>query len=437
MSDQSTSNRLSNDNLAAKILYALLAGAVLGSALQWGCDAQGIVQTFLVYGIANAIGTMFIAMIKMLVVPLVFISIVHAVCSLDDMAQVGRLGSKTFMIYLLNTVLAIISALGVAMLLQPGSSANLGVAERFTGSEATELPSFLNMLINVVPSNPFAAFVEGNILQLLFMAIITGIAIKRLENHETHSVSSAISVANNLMMKLVTMVMGLAPYGVFFLTLKLAATLNGSSILSVLSYVGTGLLVMLLWVLVFYPIIIGVLLKKSPLFFLRNIRSQALFALSTSSSNASIPITFKTLIERFNVPSHVAGFTVPLGATINMSGSAIYMAVAAIFVANAWHIELSMLDIGTIAFTTFLLAIATGGVPGGVVVSAGVLLQTLGLPVEALGIILATDRIMDAGCTLVNVIGNTVAGIICGLGEETPSAGNCTQNETPSTTLTS
>ena len=127
----------------------------------------------------------------------------------------------------------------------------------------------------------------------------------------------------------------------------------------------------------------------------------------------------------------------PLGATINMSGSAIYMAVAAIFVANAWHIELSMLDIGTIAFTTFLLAIATGGVPGGVVVSAGVLLQTLGLPVEALGIILATDRIMDAGCTLVNVIGNTVAGIICGLGEEAPSAGNCTQNETPSTTLTS
>ena len=404
-------------NLAPQILIALILGMATGIIIQLAASPEGITQKYLVSGLFHAVGVMFVAMIKMLVVPLIFVSIAHAVCSINDITQVGRLGVKTFGIYLGNTFFAILSAIVITLMVAPGTGANLGHVDQLVRSGQSELPSLLNMIINVVPVNPFQALVEGNILQILFMAIITGIAIKKLENHETHSVSNAISLANSVMMKLIGMVMSMAPIGVFFLTAKLAATLNGSSILSVLSYVLTCLLIMCLWLFVIYPVLIGLVIKRSPLVFIRHTREQVIFALSTASSNASIPITYQTLIEKFQVPAHIAGFTVPLGATINMSGSAIYMSVAALFVANAWHIDLSLLEMGTMGFTTFLLAVATGGIPGGAAVSTGVLLHTMGLPVEAMAIILATDRITDAGCTVTNVVGNTVAGILCSVGE--------------------
>ncbi len=407
-------------NLATQILLALTVGVLTGIIIQLFSSDSGIIRVYLVNGLFHAVGVMFVAMIKMLVIPLIFVSIVHAVCSLNDVTQVGRLGLKTFVIYLVNTLLAIVSSMAITFLVAPGSGANLGHADPLVHSSSGELPSLLNMLINVVPANPFQAVVEGNILQILFMAIIIGVAIKKLENHETHSVSNAFSLANSVMMKLIGMVMSLAPYGVYFLTAKLAATLNGSSIISVLSYVLTCLATMCLWLFVFYPVLIGLVIKRSPMVFIRNTREQVMFALSTASSNASIPITYQTLIEKFKVPEHVAGFTVPLGATINMSGSAIYMTVAALFVANAWHVNLSVLEMCTMGFTTFLLAVATGGIPGGAAVSTGVLLHTMGLPVEAMAIILATDRITDAGCTVTNVVGNTVAGILCSVGEKAP-----------------
>ncbi|WP_257263895.1 dicarboxylate/amino acid:cation symporter [Endozoicomonas sp. ONNA2] len=418
-------------NLAPQILIALILGMVTGIFIQLVASPEGIAQQYLVSGLFHAIGVMFVAMIKMLVVPLIFVSIAHAVCSLNDISQVGRLGVKTFGIYLGNTLFAILSAMVITSMIAPGTGANLGHVDQLVRSDQSELPSLLNMIINVVPTNPFQALAEGNILQILFMAIITGVAIKKLENHETHSVSNAISLANSVMMKLIGMVMSMAPFGVFFLTAKLAATLNGSSILSVLSYVLTCLLIMCLWLFVIYPVIIGLVIKRSPLVFIRHTREQVIFALSTASSNASIPITYQTLIEKFKVPEHIAGFTVPLGATINMSGSAIYMSVAALFVANAWHVDLSFLEMGTMGFTIFLLAVATGGIPGGAAVSTGVLLHTMGLPVEAMAIILATDRITDAGCTVTNVVGNTVAGILCSVGETTPetSGENSTGSE--------
>ena len=419
-------------HLAPKILIALTLGVVSGIIIQLLASPTGIIQEYLVSGLFHAIGVMFVAMIKMLVVPLIFVSIVHAVCSLNDISQVGRLGVKTFAIYLGNTFFALLSTLIITVLVAPGTGANLGHVDHLVRSGQSELPSLLNMVINVVPVNPFQAVVEGNILQILFMAIMTGIAIKKLENHETHSVSNAFSLANSVMMKLIGMVMSLAPYGVFFLTAKLAASLNGNSILSVLSYVLTCLLIMCLWLFVIYPILIGLVIRRSPMVFIRNTREQMMFALSTASSNASIPITYQTLIEKFKVPEHIAGFTVPLGATINMSGSAIYMTVAALFVANAWHVDLTLLELGTMGFTTFLLAVATGGIPGGAAVSTGVLLHTMGLPVEAMAIILATDRITDAGCTVTNVVGNTVAGILCAVGETNPVDGKETPSEAAS-----
>ncbi|MFK0570154.1 dicarboxylate/amino acid:cation symporter [Endozoicomonas sp.] len=416
-------------NLAPQILVALILGMVAGITIQLVASPDGILQEYLVNGLFHAVGVMFVAMIKMLVVPLIFVSIVHAVCSLKDITQVGRLGVKTFGIFIGNTVLALISAIVITLLIAPGTGANLGHVDQLVRSGQSELPSLLSMIIDVVPVNPFQAVVEGNILQILFIAIITGIAIKKLENHETHSVSNVFSLANSVMMKLIGIVMSVAPYGVFFLTAKLAATLNGSSILSVFSYVLTCLFIMSLWLFVIYPVFIGLVIKRSPMVFIRHTREQVMFALSTASSNASIPITYQTLIEKFKVPEHIAGFTVPLGATINMSGSAIYMTVAAIFVANAWHVDLTLMELVMMSFTTFLLAVATGGIPGGAAVSTGVLLHSMGLPVEAMAIVLATDRITDAGCTVTNVVGNTVAGILCAVGETAPETVEETASE--------
>ena len=399
-------------NLAGQILISLVVGLVLGGTIQLLANSEGILQTYLVGGLFHAGGSIFVGMIKLMVVPLIFISIVNAVCGLDDISQFGRLGFKTFGLYLINTVVAIGATIAIAMVIQPGSGANLGLADDTLTLSRTNLPNLLDMVIGIVPTNPFQAFVEGNILQILFMAILTGIAIKKLENHETHSVSKAFSLANSVMMKLITMVMGLAPLGVFFLTAKLAATLDASSIVSVLTYVMTGLLVMILWLFVFYPVVIGLTTGIGPTRFLRETREQMMFALSTASSNATIPVTFKTLIEKLGVSEKVAGFSVPLGATMNMSGAAIYMVLATIFVANAYGVALDGTALFTLGFTAFLLAIATGGIPGGAVVTTGVLLHTLGLPIEALGIIVATDRILDAACTVTNVVGDTAVSTI-------------------------
>ncbi|WP_211828081.1 dicarboxylate/amino acid:cation symporter [Kistimonas asteriae] len=401
-----------SSNLATRILIALVGGIVAGALIQHFASPEGMLQTWLVSGLFHAGGNIFVSMIKLMVMPLIFISIVNAVCSLDDINQFGRLGAKTLGLYLLNTVIAIAAAIGIALMIKPGLGANLGLADASLSLSRTEVPSLLDMVIGIVPTNPVQAFAEGNILQILFMAIITGIAIKKLEDQETHSVSKAFSLANNVMMKLIGMVMALAPYGVFFLTAKLAATLDSHSILSVMTYVMTASLVMLIWLFGFYPLVTGMATGTSPISFIRKTREQMMFALSTASSNATIPVTFRTLTDKLGVSEKVAGFSVPLGATMNMSGAAIYMTVATMFVAYAYNVDLSGGELVTLGVTAFLLAIATGGIPGGAVVTTGVLLHQLGLPIEALGIIIATDRILDALCTVTNVVGDTAVSTI-------------------------
>ncbi|MET4693039.1 dicarboxylate/amino acid:cation symporter [Endozoicomonas lisbonensis] len=397
-----------DNHLASHILIALIIGLVFGGVVQAFAAPDGFLQTVVITNTFGTGGTLFVAMIKLVVMPLIFISIVNAVCTLEDIGQFGRLGVLTFGLYLVNTIIAIVAALFVATLWQPGLGADLGLADPSVRLSLEEPPSLLAMVVNIVPVNPFQAFAEGKILQILFMALITGAAIKKLDKSDSLKASKAFAVANNVMMKLVSMVMSLAPWGVFFLTAKLAATLDMKSILSVMSYVGTILLVIVVWLFVFYPLVVFVTTRRNPLDFIRKTREQMIFALSTASSNATIPVTLRTLTDKLNVSSRIAGFSVPLGATMNMSGAAIYMVVASIFVADAYGLTLNRVELIDLGFTTLLLAIATGGIPGGAIVTIGVLLHTLGLPLEAMGIIIAVDRILDPACTVVNVTGDTV-----------------------------
>ncbi|MEK2176180.1 dicarboxylate/amino acid:cation symporter [Vibrio parahaemolyticus] len=398
-------------SLSSKIFIGLFAGLVLGTAIQYLFSGIAIFDTYLL-GTAEGVGGMFVSLIKLLVVPLVYVSIVCGIVDLKDISAFGRLGGKTFTLYILNTIIAIAAALTVGLIFQPGAGANLaGTVSETVKLTTTETPDIFSLVVNIVPSNPVQAFANGDMLQIIFMAILTGLAIQALDSRGGPAIRT-FKMANEIMMKLVGLVMSLAPYGVFALMIQLGATLNANTLMSVAGYVALVVAMLVFWIFIFYPMAVGIATGTSPKAFLRATREQILFSLSTASSNATIPVTMRTLTEKLQVSKSVAGFGVPLGATMNMSGVSIYIALATIFVANAFGQPINTADVFTLGLTILLLSIGAGGVPGGGVVMVGVLLHQLGLPPEGLAIIAAVDRINDMFCTSSNVVGDTAVNTI-------------------------
>ena len=398
-------------SLSSKIFVGLFAGLLIGTAIQYLFNGVAIFDTYLL-GAAEGAGGMFVSLIKLLVVPLVYVSIVCGIVDLKDITAFGRLGGKTFALYIINTIIAIAAALTVGLLVQPGAAANLaGTISESVKLTTTETPDIFSLVVNIVPSNPVQAFANGDMLQIIFMAILTGLAIQALDSRGGPAIRT-FKLANEIMMKLVGLVMSLAPYGVFALMIQLGATLDAHTLASVASYVALVIAMLVFWIFVFYPMAVGIATGTSPKTFLRATREQILFSLSTASSNATIPVTMRTLTEKLKVSESVAGFGVPLGATMNMSGVSIYIALATIFVANAFGQPINTADVFTLGLTILLLSIGAGGVPGGGVVMVGVLLHQLGLPPEGLAIIAAVDRINDMFCTSSNVVGDTAVNTI-------------------------
>ncbi|MEF1271256.1 dicarboxylate/amino acid:cation symporter, partial [Vibrio campbellii] len=322
-------------SLSSKIFIGLFAGLVLGTAIQYLFSGIAIFDTYIL-GTAEGAGGMFVSLIKLLVVPLVYVSIVCGIVELKDIRSFGRLGGKTFTLYILNTVVAIIAALTVAMIVQPGAGANLaGTISDSVALKSTETPDIFSMVVNIVPSNPVQAFANGDMLQIIFMAILTGLAIQALDSKGGPAVRT-FKMANEIMMKLIGLVMSLAPYGVFALMIQLGATLDAGTLASVAGYVALVVSMLVLWIFVVYPLAVQMFTGISAREFSRKTREQVLFSLSTASSNATIPVTMRTLTDKIGVSKSVAGFGVPLGATMNMAGASIYIAIAAVFCANAF-----------------------------------------------------------------------------------------------------
>ncbi|MGL5667784.1 MAG: dicarboxylate/amino acid:cation symporter [Shewanella sp.] len=377
---------------------------MLGTLVQYFLNDIGFFSGNLVE-LAGGVGTMFVNMIMMLVVPLVFVSIVCGVCELQDLKSFGRLGGKTFGFYIINTLVAISTALLVVLLLDPGKGVDMSSTDG-VAITATELPSLMALLIDIVPRNPVAAFMSGNMLQVIFMALMLGGVIKSLGEHVAGAVQG-FQTANKIMMKLISVVMSLAPYGVFALMFKLGATLDAAVFMSVLEYVVIILALLLLWIFVVYPLAVGFFTPISAKSFREKTQEQVLFSLSTASSNATIPVTMRTLTEKLGVNRAVAGFGVPLGATMNMGGVAIYITIAIFFVANAFGMPITSEQLPSLLFSIFLLSVGAGGVPGGGMVMIGVLIHQMGLPIEAFAIVAALDRIIDMVLTSCNVVGDT------------------------------
>jgi Na+/H+-dicarboxylate symporter len=399
--------------LTKRILIAMFAGATFGSVLVWvGLMDNAIVSDWIIGGLFALIGKIFISSLQMLVVPLVLVSLVCGTSSLADPKKLGRVGGKALVLYLFTTGIAISLAMAAALIFKPGAGADMPQ----TGFDAKEAPPIIDTLTNIVPTNPIAAMAEGNMLQIIVFAILLGIALT-FSGDAGKRIREVFDDLNTVVMRLVIMVMWIAPFGVFALMTDLFATTSWTTIGTLGLYFGLVIAVLLVHALLVYPTLLLLLGGLNPWRFLRKMRPVQLFAFSTASSNATLPITLSTTQNRLGVGKGTSSFVVPLGATINMDGTAIMQGVATVFIAQVYAIDLSMGQLLTVVLMAVMASIGAAGVPGvGLILLATVLTQ-VGLPVEGIALIIGVDRILDMTRTAVNVTGDATVATLVGKSE--------------------
>jgi Na+/H+-dicarboxylate symporter len=348
------------------------------------------------------VGTVFLASLKLLVVPLVFVSLVCGTAALEDATKLSRIGGKTIALYLFTTATAISLALLAAVVIRPGSGFHLDTDAVF---QVQEPPSLADTIINLFPSNPVQAMAEGNMLQIIVFAGLFGLALT-LAGASGKRVLAFFGDLNEVVMKLVMLLMELAPYGVFCLIAKVFALQGFGAIVPLLKYFTVVLGVLLIHVTCTYPLLLRSLAGLPPLTFFRNMRAPVALAFSTASSNATLPVTLETVEHRLGVDNSIASFTVPLGATINMDGTAIMQGVATAFIAQAYGIDLGVSGYLMVVLTATLASIGTAGVPGVGLIMLAMVLRQVNLPVEGIGLIIGVDRLLDMARTAVNVTGD-------------------------------
>ncbi len=403
-------------SLTTKIMIAMALGLLLGSLINYAAHDNTFIQHYLVNGLFHVVGKAFINALKMLVVPLVTFSLICGVCGIGDINVLGRVGLKSFLLYLATTGLAITLALVVAIILAPGK----GFAPPETASEfvVKPAPPLTDVFINIIPSNPINAFAEGNMLQIIFFVILFAIAMLMTGDIGKQLAETAEKL-NEVMMKVVTLVMDFAPIGVFFLMAKTFSQQGIGLILPMIGYFSVVVLCLLLHAFGTFSLLLAVFAKLNPLIFIKKMRPAHIFAFSTASSNATIPVTLQAVEKRIGVSNTTAAFTVPLGATINMDGTAIMQGVATVFIANVYQIDLSISQYITIIGMSILASIGTAGVPGVGLIMLAMVFNQVGLPVEGIGLILGVDRLLDMIRTAVNITGDATVTCIVARGEGT------------------
>ena len=389
-------------------------GISLGALLQWLALPQDhLFNAVVLNGFIDGGGRIFIALLKMLVVPLVFVSLVCGAASLGDTGSVGRLGGKTIGLYLVTTAVAVSLAMLIALTTDPGlggeSASGMASASTF---EPKTAPSVKDTFVNVVPSNPIAAMADGKMLQVILFALLFGLALSKA-GASGEKLRGFFSDLNDVMMRLISMIIALTPIGVFCLMTQLGATLGLAEIAKVAMYFATIVIALLVHASLVYPLLLKTLTGLNPLVFLRKMREALLVAFSTSSSGATLPVTLRTVEHKLGVQNNVASFAVPLGATINMDGTAIMQGVATVFIAQFYGIDLGLSALMTVVLTATLASIGTAAVPGVGLITLTLVLDQVGLPVEGIALIIGVDRLLDMLRTAVNVTGDaTVATIV-------------------------
>lgn len=400
---------MKNLKLIHKVFIGLVSGIIVGAFL-YPMKENPIVSKYIVSGLFEFLGQGFLRLVKMIIVPLVFASLVTGTAAMNDVKKLGRIGIKTLAFFMGTTAIGIIAAIVGANILKPGAGIVLENVQQ-TQFVAKEADSFVKVLLNIIPTNPIEALVKGEMLQVIFFAVMTGFVITIL-GEKAKRLQGIFEEVNNLMLKMVSLIMELAPFGIFGLIGKTFITLGWAAMKPLASFIIVTYILLLFHGLVVYQILLRIYAKESPIAFLKKILGPMTLAFSTSSSAACIPLSLKTLKEEFNVEEKVSSFTIPLGATINMDGTAIMQGVATVFIAQLYNINLTTNDYFMVVLTSVLASIGTAGVPGVGTIMLSMVLSQVGLPLEGIGMILAVDRIVDMGRTTVNITGDLVCSVI-------------------------
>ena len=391
-------------NLTVRILIGMAAGVVVGLAVQAFTSDDHWIQTVLVQDVFDAGGKVFIASLRLMVVPLVLVSLVCGSSSLVDGASMGRLGGKSIGLYLFTTAVAISLALGLALLISPGEGGSAGRAFEYTPRPS---PGLKETFLNIFPTNPVQAMADGKMLQIIVFALLLGTALGR-SGDAGQRVRSVFVDLNGVLMRLLVMLISLAPFGVFFLMAKLFSEVGWRDIIELGKYFLTVILVLVIHASIVYPTLLMWLAKTNPLKFYQKMREPMLFAFSTSSSGATLPVTLRTVEKKLGVDNSIASFSVPLGATINMDGTAIMQGVATVFIAQYFHVDLVFTDYLMVILTATMASVGTAAVPGVGLIMLTMVLTQVGLPVEGIALIIGVDRLLDMTRTAVNVAGDAM-----------------------------
>lgn len=390
------------------MIFGVAVGLLLAHAEQeW-------VKTWILEGLLQVGGDIFIRSLKMLVVPLVFLSLIEGVTSLSDLSQLGRVGGKSLVFYMSTTAIAISLALGLAFVASPGEGIELTSSSTFAAKDA---PPFTQILTELISVNPIQSMAEGNMLQVITFSILIGLGINT-GGAKTKNILTFVKEANVVVMNVLSILMLLAPIGVFCLVTKIFATLGFAAILPLLKYFLVVVFALLLHVFIGYGVIFKILTRLSVRMFYRKIKEVWLYAFSTASSNATIPITMQVVENKMGVHNKIASFTIPLGATINMDGTAIMQGVATVFISQAYQIPMEFSDYLLVIVTATMASIGTAGVPGVGLITLAMVLNQVGLPVEGIGLIIGIDRLLDMMRTAVNITGDAVISCIIAKGED-------------------
>ncbi|MET3576405.1 dicarboxylate/amino acid:cation symporter [Bhargavaea ullalensis] len=392
--------------LARNIIIALAAGVVVGLVLNlFAPGVFGKADVFLF----QPLGTIFLNLMKMLVIPVVFISIALGTVGLGDPKKLGRIGIKTIAYFLTTTAIAIVLALSLALIFKPGAAGDFGTHD--ATYEPAEAPPISDTLLGIIPTNPIQAMAEGNMLQIIFFAALVGFGLAML-GKKTEKVTELLEQGNELVMFLITFVMKFAPYGAFGLIASAIGSQGYDALKAMGLYMAVVLGALLIHSVVTYGGTVAFLAKRNPVWFFKNFIPPQVVAFSTASSAATLPLSMKTAQEKLKVPESISSFVQSLGATINMDGTAIMQGVAVAFIAQAYGIDLTTGQLITVVLTAVLASIGTAAVPGAGLIMLAMVLTSVGLPVEGIALVLGVDRLLDMVRTSVNITGDAACAMM-------------------------
>lgn len=386
----------------------MLLGALFGILVQ-SLKSEFIRDTIILNGFVKVLSSIFLSSIKMMVVPLVFVSLTCGAASIESIKKLGRVGGKTFFFYITTTCIAITIGILLSIVIKPGTG--LDMSHLLVNEPViSQNKSFIDIIIEIVPTNPFESFVKGDMLQVIFFSILFGLSISMV-GKKSSLVKNFFDSLNEVIMKLVQLIMNFAPFGVFALMANTFATIGFNAMIPLIKYMIVILLSLLIHSLFIYGGLFKAFTRLSIKPFLKKFIKPASIVFSTASSNSALPVTLEAMDE-MGVDNSISSFTIPLGSTINMDGTAIMQGVAAIFISQAYNMNLSITNILTIILTATLASIGTAGVPGVGMVMLSMVLQSVGLPIEGIGLILGIDRILDMCRSTVNTMGDCICTII-------------------------